>query len=155
MQDAQAFLGQPGVGFLSMLLIGVLAGWIAERVTESNHGIFTNILVGIAGSFVGGAPPVPVTTTTSGHSCRVATTALAGAWQVRRSNRVTLSFDAVERCEGVKQHSAAIILRLRPLHITLSSVGSAGRHRQAPPHSNKLCGHPSRRAALPYLRPPE
>jgi uncharacterized membrane protein YeaQ/YmgE (transglycosylase-associated protein family) len=53
-QDAQAFLGQPGVGFLSMLLIGALAGWIAERVTESNHGIITNILVGIAGSFVGG-----------------------------------------------------------------------------------------------------
>ena len=55
MQDAQAFLSQPGVGFLSMLLIGALAGWIAERVTESNHGIFTNILVGIAGAFVGGA----------------------------------------------------------------------------------------------------
>ena len=37
-----------------MLLIGAIAGWIAERVTESRHSIFTNILVGIAGSFVGG-----------------------------------------------------------------------------------------------------
>ncbi len=36
-----------------MILIGAIAGWIAERVTESDHGIFTNILVGIAGSFVG------------------------------------------------------------------------------------------------------
>jgi uncharacterized membrane protein YeaQ/YmgE (transglycosylase-associated protein family) len=54
MEDAQAFFGQPGVGFLSMLLIGAIAGWIAEKVTESNHSIFTNILVGIAGSFVGG-----------------------------------------------------------------------------------------------------
>jgi uncharacterized membrane protein YeaQ/YmgE (transglycosylase-associated protein family) len=53
-EDAQAFFGQPGVGFLSMLLIGAVAGWIAEKVTESNHSIFTNILVGIAGSFVGG-----------------------------------------------------------------------------------------------------
>jgi uncharacterized membrane protein YeaQ/YmgE (transglycosylase-associated protein family) len=52
--DAQAFFGNPGVGFLSMLLIGAIAGWIAERVTESNHSIFTNILVGIAGAFVGG-----------------------------------------------------------------------------------------------------
>ena len=52
--DAQAFFSQPGVGFFTMLLIGAIAGWIAERVTESNHGIFTNILVGIAGSFVGG-----------------------------------------------------------------------------------------------------
>jgi uncharacterized membrane protein YeaQ/YmgE (transglycosylase-associated protein family) len=54
MEDAQAFLGQPGVGFLSMLVIGAFAGWIAEKVTSSDHGIFTNILVGIAGSFVGG-----------------------------------------------------------------------------------------------------
>jgi len=49
MEDAQAFLGQPGVGFLEMLLIGAIAGWIAEKVTKSNHSIFTNILVGIAG----------------------------------------------------------------------------------------------------------
>jgi uncharacterized membrane protein YeaQ/YmgE (transglycosylase-associated protein family) len=27
---------------------------IAEKVTQSDHSIFTNILVGIAGSFVGG-----------------------------------------------------------------------------------------------------
>lgn len=53
MNEAQAFFSQPGVGFFTMLLIGAIAGWIAERVTESNHGIFTNILVGIAGSFVG------------------------------------------------------------------------------------------------------
>ena len=37
-----------------MLLIGAIAGWIAQKVTQSNHSIFTNILVGIAGSFVGG-----------------------------------------------------------------------------------------------------
>jgi uncharacterized membrane protein YeaQ/YmgE (transglycosylase-associated protein family) len=52
--DAQAFLSQPGVGFFSMLVIGALAGWIAGRVTESRHGILTNVLVGIAGAFVGG-----------------------------------------------------------------------------------------------------
>lgn len=51
--DPQAFLSQPGVGFFALLLIGAIAGWIAERVTQSNHGVFTNILVGIAGSFVG------------------------------------------------------------------------------------------------------
>jgi uncharacterized membrane protein YeaQ/YmgE (transglycosylase-associated protein family) len=55
MEDAQGFFGNPGVGFLSMLVIGALAGWIAEKVTASDHGILTNILVGIAGSFVGGA----------------------------------------------------------------------------------------------------
>src|SRR5262245_38699563 len=53
--DAQQFFGSPGVGFFSMLVIGALAGWIAEKVTASDHSIFTNILVGIAGAFVGGA----------------------------------------------------------------------------------------------------
>ncbi len=37
-----------------MLIIGILAGWIAEKVTSSDHGLLTNLLVGIAGSFVGG-----------------------------------------------------------------------------------------------------
>jgi uncharacterized membrane protein YeaQ/YmgE (transglycosylase-associated protein family) len=37
-----------------MLIIGILAGWIAEKVTASDHGLLTNLLVGIAGSFVGG-----------------------------------------------------------------------------------------------------
>jgi uncharacterized membrane protein YeaQ/YmgE (transglycosylase-associated protein family) len=54
MEDVQGFLGNPSVGFLEMLVIGAIAGWIAERVTKSNHSIFTNILVGIAGAFVGG-----------------------------------------------------------------------------------------------------
>jgi uncharacterized membrane protein YeaQ/YmgE (transglycosylase-associated protein family) len=54
MEDAQAFFGHPEIGFLSMLVIGAIAGWIAEKVTQSDHSIFTNILVGIAGSFVGG-----------------------------------------------------------------------------------------------------
>jgi uncharacterized membrane protein YeaQ/YmgE (transglycosylase-associated protein family) len=43
-----------GVGFLAMLLIGALAGWIAEKFTRSEHGLLTNIIVGIAGAFIGG-----------------------------------------------------------------------------------------------------
>jgi uncharacterized membrane protein YeaQ/YmgE (transglycosylase-associated protein family) len=50
--DAQM---QASVGFLGMIIIGVLAGWIAEKMTASDHGLFTNLLVGIAGSFVGGS----------------------------------------------------------------------------------------------------
>ncbi|MBB6309737.1 GlsB/YeaQ/YmgE family stress response membrane protein [Xanthobacter tagetidis] len=52
--QAYAFLSQPGVGFFSMILIGVIAGWVAERITESNHGLLTNLIVGVAGAFVGG-----------------------------------------------------------------------------------------------------
>lgn len=54
MGDIQYALGQPGVGLFMMLIIGAIAGWIAEKITASDHGIFTNILVGIAGAFVGG-----------------------------------------------------------------------------------------------------
>jgi uncharacterized membrane protein YeaQ/YmgE (transglycosylase-associated protein family) len=55
MEDqTQALLSMPGVGFLGMLIIGILAGWIAEKITASDHGLLTNLLVGIAGSFIGG-----------------------------------------------------------------------------------------------------
>ena len=52
--EAQGLLSMPGVGFFGMLIIGILAGYIAEKVTASDHGLLTNLLVGIAGSFVGG-----------------------------------------------------------------------------------------------------
>ena len=54
MDQSYGILSMPGTGFFGMLLIGFLAGWAAERATNRNHGLLTNILVGIAGSFVGG-----------------------------------------------------------------------------------------------------
>ena len=54
MDATYGFMGMPGVGFFGMLFIGFLAGWIAERSMNRNHGFLTNILVGVAGSFVGG-----------------------------------------------------------------------------------------------------
>ena len=53
--EAHGLLSMPGVVFFGMLVIGILAGYIAEKVTASDHGLLTNLLVGIAGSFVGGA----------------------------------------------------------------------------------------------------
>lgn len=54
MEQSVGIMGMPGVGFFGMLLIGFLAGYIAEKAMNRDHGLFTNILVGIAGSFVGG-----------------------------------------------------------------------------------------------------
>jgi uncharacterized membrane protein YeaQ/YmgE (transglycosylase-associated protein family) len=53
--EAHGLLSMPGVGFFGMLVIGILAGYIAEKVTASDQGLLTNLLVGIAGSFVGGS----------------------------------------------------------------------------------------------------
>ena len=44
-----------GVGFFGTLFIGAIAGWIAEKLTKSSHGLLTNIVIGIAGAFVGGS----------------------------------------------------------------------------------------------------
>jgi uncharacterized membrane protein YeaQ/YmgE (transglycosylase-associated protein family) len=54
MDQSYGILSMPGTGFFGMLVIGFLAGWIAERSMNRDHGFLTNILVGIAGSFVGG-----------------------------------------------------------------------------------------------------
>lgn len=42
-----------GVGWIGTLLIGGLAGWIAERVMRTNMGLIMNIIVGIIGSYIG------------------------------------------------------------------------------------------------------
>lgn len=42
-----------GVGWIGTLFIGGLAGWIAEKLTKSEMGIFMNIIVGIIGAYIG------------------------------------------------------------------------------------------------------
>jgi uncharacterized membrane protein YeaQ/YmgE (transglycosylase-associated protein family) len=54
MDQSVGIMGMPGVGFFGMLVIGFLAGYVAEKAMKRDHSLFTNILVGIAGSFVGG-----------------------------------------------------------------------------------------------------
>lgn len=43
-----------GVGILSAIIIGVLAGWIAEQVAHREHGLLTNLAVGLVGALLGG-----------------------------------------------------------------------------------------------------
>ncbi len=42
-----------GVGILGTILIGAIAGWIAEKLTRSDMGLIMNIIVGIVGAFIG------------------------------------------------------------------------------------------------------
>lgn len=41
------------VSLLGAVIIGVLAGWIAEQVTGRNHGLVTNLVIGVIGAFLG------------------------------------------------------------------------------------------------------
>ena len=41
-----------GVGWIAAIVIGGLAGWLAEMVMKSNTGIFMNIIMGIVGAVV-------------------------------------------------------------------------------------------------------
>jgi uncharacterized membrane protein YeaQ/YmgE (transglycosylase-associated protein family) len=36
------------------IILGAIAGWLADLLTTSSHGVFEDILLGIIGSFVGG-----------------------------------------------------------------------------------------------------
>ena len=78
MDASYGILAMPGVGFFGMLVIGFLAGWIAERTMNRDHGVLTNVLVGIAGSFVGGALATLVSIVFSGFLGRLLV-ATAGA----------------------------------------------------------------------------
>lgn len=42
-----------GVGWIGTLIIGGLAGWIAEKITKSDTGLLMNIVVGIIGAYIG------------------------------------------------------------------------------------------------------
>ena len=44
------------MGILAWIILGGLAGWIASKIAGTNEsmGILLNIVVGIAGAFVGG-----------------------------------------------------------------------------------------------------
>ena len=41
---------EQGIGWLAAIIIGGIAGWLAEMITRSNMGIFTNIILGVIGA---------------------------------------------------------------------------------------------------------
>lgn len=41
-----------GVGWFMAIILGGIAGWIAEQIMKSDMGIFMNIILGIIGALV-------------------------------------------------------------------------------------------------------
>lgn len=42
------------MSFILWIILGAVAGWIADLVMASNHGMIEDIILGIIGAFVGG-----------------------------------------------------------------------------------------------------
>jgi uncharacterized membrane protein YeaQ/YmgE (transglycosylase-associated protein family) len=42
-----------GVGWIGAIVIGIIAGWIAEKVMARSHGLLMNLAVGLVGSLIG------------------------------------------------------------------------------------------------------
>jgi uncharacterized membrane protein YeaQ/YmgE (transglycosylase-associated protein family) len=42
------------VNIIACIVVGVVAGWLAERITGRNHGLLMNLIVGIIGALIGG-----------------------------------------------------------------------------------------------------
>jgi uncharacterized membrane protein YeaQ/YmgE (transglycosylase-associated protein family) len=42
------------MNFISWFVVGIIAGWLAERIAGRNHGLLMNMIVGIIGSSLGG-----------------------------------------------------------------------------------------------------
>lgn len=48
-------MGEMQVGWLGAIIVGALAGWIAEQFMKSEQGLLMNIILGIVGAIVANA----------------------------------------------------------------------------------------------------
>jgi uncharacterized membrane protein YeaQ/YmgE (transglycosylase-associated protein family) len=48
-------MGDPAVGWIAAIIIGGIAGWLAEQFMKSNVGLILNIVLGIVGAAVASA----------------------------------------------------------------------------------------------------
>ena len=42
-----------GLGWLSFLIVGLIAGWVADKVMQRGHGLIENLVVGVIGAYLG------------------------------------------------------------------------------------------------------
>ena len=43
------------MGLIAWIIVGSIAGWLAEQFTGREHGLLKNLIVGVVGAIVGGA----------------------------------------------------------------------------------------------------
>ena len=42
-----------GLGWLSFLIVGLIAGWVADKVMQRGQGLVENLVVGVVGAYLG------------------------------------------------------------------------------------------------------
>lgn len=42
-----------GLGWFAFLLVGLIAGWAAEKIMKRDHGLLMNLIVGVIGAYIG------------------------------------------------------------------------------------------------------
>jgi uncharacterized membrane protein YeaQ/YmgE (transglycosylase-associated protein family) len=42
------------MNIIACIVVGLIAGWLAERIAGRNHGLLMNLIVGILGASIGG-----------------------------------------------------------------------------------------------------
>ena len=43
-------MDETGIGWFAAIIIGGIAGWLAEKLTRSSMGLITNIILGVIGA---------------------------------------------------------------------------------------------------------
>lgn len=68
-----------GYGWFLSIILGAIAGWIAEKIMKSDHGLFVNIILGIVGALVGNWLARSLFGTTAGGAIGQVVIAVIGA----------------------------------------------------------------------------
>jgi uncharacterized membrane protein YeaQ/YmgE (transglycosylase-associated protein family) len=55
-----------GIGWLAAIIIGGIAGWIAEKVMKSDMGVIMNVIIGVVGAVIANAILAAVDVTLGG-----------------------------------------------------------------------------------------
>ena len=42
-----------GLGWISFLIVGLIAGWIADKLMKRDHTLVMNLVVGVVGAYLG------------------------------------------------------------------------------------------------------
>jgi uncharacterized membrane protein YeaQ/YmgE (transglycosylase-associated protein family) len=43
-----------GLGIIGWIVVGIVAGFLAEKIMKRDHGLLTNLVVGVIGALIGG-----------------------------------------------------------------------------------------------------